>query len=71
MELTSYQRAAVKAGVRNLRDFGYPGCNEENILTATLYRAFFVKMLEDTIEDEKTPLRSKPDLRSLLEKLKA
>lgn len=37
----------VSAGVQNLRNFGYPGCNKDNILTDEIYKAFFVSMLRD------------------------
>jgi hypothetical protein len=41
----------IQAGVKHLRDFGYPKCNSDNILTDRIYRAFFVKMLQDTVDD--------------------
>jgi hypothetical protein len=37
----------IKAGIRNLKEFGYPQVNETNILTDHLYSAFFDRMLED------------------------
>ena len=37
----------IAAGVKNLREFGYPKCNAENILTDQIYKAFFVSMLKD------------------------
>ena len=37
----------IAAGVKNLREYGYPACNKENILTDLIYRAFFVSMLKD------------------------
>jgi hypothetical protein len=37
----------IAAGVKNLRDFGYPGCNKDNILTDEIYRMFFASMLKD------------------------
>lgn len=36
----------IANGVKNLRDFGYPECNKENILTDQIYKAFFVSMLK-------------------------
>lgn len=36
----------IAAGVNNLREFGYPGCNNENILTDEIYKLFFQRMLE-------------------------
>ena len=44
--------AAVKdklviAGVRNLKEFGYPSVTAANILTDPVFSAFFKSMLED------------------------
>ena len=41
------RRALLTAGVRNLKQFGYPSVTAENILTDPLYRAFFRPMLEE------------------------
>lgn len=43
----------LAAGVRNLKEFGYPGCNKSNILTDTVYKAFFKAMLER--DEQKNP----------------
>jgi len=37
----------IKAGVKNLKEFGYPDVNEKNILTDYIYKSFFKSMLED------------------------
>lgn len=37
----------LKAGVKNLKTFGYPDVNQENILTDMIYREFFRSMLTD------------------------
>lgn len=37
----------IDAGVKNLRAFGYPGADKDNILTDPIYRAFFSSMLKD------------------------
>ena len=39
----------IAAGIRNLREFGYPNCNAENILTYTVYRMFFVRQLRNNL----------------------
>lgn len=39
----------VTAGVKNLREFGYPDVNAENILTDKIYSAFFKSMLNDNL----------------------
>lgn len=41
----------LKAGVKNLKEFGYPAVDEKNILTDIVYSQFFKGMLEDTIEE--------------------
>ena len=38
----------IAAGVRNLREFGYPSCDEKNILTDMVFSRFFDTMLKDT-----------------------
>ena len=42
------QQKLIKAGVRNLREFGYPDCDSKNILTDMIYSAFFKTMLDDS-----------------------
>lgn len=39
----------IAAGVKNLRAYGYPNCNAENILTDQIYKAFFTSMLESNL----------------------
>jgi hypothetical protein len=39
----------IKAGVRNLKEFGYPTVNEKNILTDDVFKRFFVSMLRDNL----------------------
>ena len=39
----------IKAGVRNLHEYGYPECNAENILTDPIYSSFFVSMLKSNM----------------------
>lgn len=41
------EAALIAAGVRNLKEFGYPNCNKDNILTDEIYRQFFLSMLEE------------------------
>jgi len=38
----------LDAGVKNLREFGYPHVDRQNILTDQVYSAFFRKMLEES-----------------------
>lgn len=37
----------IKTGVKNLKEYGYPKCTPENILTDSIYKAFFLSMLHD------------------------
>lgn len=37
----------LKAGVKNLKEFGYPEITSETILTDEVYKDFFKSMLED------------------------
>jgi len=39
----------LAAGVRNLKEYGYPDVNKENILTDPIYSAFFKSMLNDNL----------------------
>jgi hypothetical protein len=41
------QDRLIAAGVANLREFGYPHCTKENILTDMIYRRFFLSMLKE------------------------
>jgi hypothetical protein len=41
------KKKLLKAGVKNLKEFGYPNVNEENILTDIVYGGFFKSMLEE------------------------
>jgi|GEM_PF-5392807 len=41
------ERALIAAGVKNLKEYGYPEVNETNILIDPIYSAFFRSMLRD------------------------
>ena len=43
-----YRDKILEAGVRNLKQYGYPEVTKENILTDQIYSAFFKSMLEDS-----------------------
>ena len=43
----SVREKLLQAGVRNLREFGYPACNDQNILTDMIYSRFFESMLQE------------------------
>lgn len=45
--MTPTQKHLIAAGVKNLKEYGYPHVTVENILTDTIYSAFFKSMLED------------------------
>lgn len=42
-----------RAGVEQLREYGYPAANSENITTNVIYKAFFKTMLEGTLGKSK------------------
>ena len=37
----------IKAGVKNMKEFGYAHCDESNILTDEVYGMFFENMLNE------------------------
>ena len=41
--------AIIKSGVRNLKEYGYPGCNADNIVTDMIYRSFFLTALRSNL----------------------
>ncbi len=43
----------IKAGINNLKAYGYPNVTEQNILTDEIYKEFFRSMLEDNIGKDK------------------
>ena len=50
-------------GAAGLREFGYPNCTHENILTDQIYRAFFLETLKDA--------SGHSDIDALIEEIKA
>lgn len=47
--MTEIEKHLIRAGVKNLQEFGYPGCTEENILTDDIYSKFFASMLDSNL----------------------
>ena len=43
----------LKAGVKNLKEFGYPEVTTETILTDEVYKEFFKSMLEEILGNGK------------------
>lgn len=43
----------LKAGVKNLKEFGYPKVTTKTILTDEVYKMFFKSMLEDNLGNGK------------------
>lgn len=60
----------INAGVRQLRDFGYPSCNAANIMTDTVFKEFFKTMLEGTFADAPEGGPLSVACKSLLDELK-
>lgn len=44
--MTEIEKHLIRSGVKNLREFGYPDCTAENILTDRVYSQFFASMLD-------------------------
>lgn len=55
----------IEAGIHNLKQFGYPSVNKDNILTDMIFKEFFKSMLKDTFEEFPEQVNCK----SLLEEL--
>ena len=43
------RNAILAAGVKNLKEFGYPEVTPTNILTDAIYKEFFKSMLNDNL----------------------
>jgi hypothetical protein len=48
-KLLDVRTQLIKAGVKNLAQFGYPHASTDNILNDSVYRKFFRSMLEDNL----------------------
>ena len=60
----------IAAGVRSLQQFGYPDCNNENIMTDKVFKAFFESQLQELISGRSSRIikeASKELLAELLE----
>ena len=58
----------IAAGVRNLKEFGYPAVTTENIMTDQVYRRFFKAMLEGNLGD---PRFNDGQLRALIAEIES
>ena len=47
--MSNIRSQLIDAGVRNLKQFGYPDVSAENILTDGVYSGFFKSMLNDNL----------------------
>jgi hypothetical protein len=45
--MSDFRNKLIAAGVRNLKEFGYPHATELNILTDLVYSQFFERMLKE------------------------
>lgn len=45
--MSTIRTKLIKAGVSNLKEFGYTAVDEQNILTDAVYKQFFASMLKD------------------------
>lgn len=46
---TPIQLKLIAQGVKNLRQFGYPDCDSDNIMTDQIYKRFFISMLQENL----------------------
>lgn len=60
------RRKLLSAGVRNLKEFGYPAVTAENITADYVFRAMFKSML-----DENKGMGCDPEIEELLAEIKA
>lgn len=44
-KIAQLKQEIINQSVENLKEFGYPSVNNENIFTDKLYKSFFMKML--------------------------
>ena len=44
---SDYTASLIAAAVKNLKTFGYPSVNKDNIFTDRIYQAFFISMLNE------------------------
>lgn len=49
----SLRDKALEQGASSLREFGYPNCTAENILSVSIYRAFFYRMVNQSLSAAK------------------
>jgi hypothetical protein len=47
MSLSFIEAKLIDAGVKNLREFSYPTCTKENILTDPIFSRFYLEMLKE------------------------
>lgn len=47
--MNDVRQKLIAAGVKNLKAFGYPEVTADNILTDSIYKAFFASMLKDNL----------------------
>lgn len=47
--MSEIRKKLIQAGIRNLKEYGYPDVDDENIITDMIYSAFFSSMLSDNL----------------------
>ena len=63
------EQTLIDAGVKNLKEYGYPCVNKENIVTDLIYGAFFKSMLISTMNGTKHSDVIQRACASLIEKI--
>lgn len=46
--MNNLREKLLAAGVRNLKEFGYPTVDQQSIITDDIYSVFFERMLQDS-----------------------
>ncbi len=49
MSVEEIRTSLLNAGVKNLKGYGYPSVNVDNIMTDEIFRAFFKEMLKTNL----------------------
>lgn len=49
MTVQEIKQSLINAGIKNLKEFGYPDVNAENIINDEVYSKFFLSMLKENL----------------------
>jgi hypothetical protein len=69
MTVQDYKKVIINNGITNLKEYGYPNVDKDNIFSDALYSAFFKGMLEDNLSTKDKV--AKKAITELLNEIKA